>query len=144
MKVSEHLKNFHEASADHQDGLEKSSRKMAALHHELHKASGLGEDADGPHARLASEHEKRADLHKAHGEHHRSAMEACEKAMAGDLEKGSRIIPDRVSRIPDRDVPPEGFGGYRAVVRAGQPEVFAKVDPQLRSILGPLDGSDDA
>lgn len=124
----QHLANFHKGANEHHGlaasehaGLQRKHAKIAAIHLSLHKADGLSDGEDGPHARLAAEHDGAAEHHaqlaKSHTaqmNYHATAAEECAKAMDGDLNK---LVPTAVSAIA-----PES---PRLVKRPGQPEPAA-------------------
>ena len=63
----------------------------------MHKAAGMSDDQDGPHAQLANECDKAADLHEAHQAKHLEFMAECQKATQDYLSK--TIVPDSVHGI---------------------------------------------
>lgn len=129
--TSEHLEKLHKAAS-------RFHRTMAEAHGAVMEKETKGSHAHTFHKTAHGAHSEAADTHDA-------LLDECQKVIAAsDLEKGNRIVPDRVSGI-SRTAPPEAYGGYRAIPRAGQPEpeIFAQVSPELRSILGSPDGDDD-
>lgn len=132
-KVSEHLKEMHEAAIAHHAEMEKSERRSAEIQRELHKADGLKEGDDSPHNSLAKEHEVRADLHKAAAESHAEMAESCAKSARAELEKSYELRPDGVRGT---------YPGVTLVPRHGSPtmeeirKAAQAVDTTAREVLG--------
>lgn len=134
--VREHLgKEVHEADAAQWDVMHKGLAKLAGISRQAHKASGMGDNQDGPHKQAADELDKLAGTCAAHAEHHRDAAAKCNKAAVDELNK---LVPTDISAVaPDRP-------GIRSVPRPGQPELPAKpnVDEQFRKLVSVEDGSE--
>jgi hypothetical protein len=130
---AEHLKDdIHLAAAEHEDSLEKTHREIAKIHRSMHKAPGMTDTQDGPHAQLAEKHDHLADTHKTYAAHHRAAAAKCEKVAVDALNKANELQPTEVSAIaPDRP-------NIRPIVRTGGAPFKTTVDPQLAKIVGGL------
>jgi hypothetical protein len=127
---------FHKAESHHQGELGKGRRREAKIHRAMHKAAGMSEDQDSPHAQLASECEKAAELHEAHQALH---AECAKSAAAADLVKSQQLEPTQISAVtPTRP-------NITPVLRYGQRpiEEAARLDPRLSKIVGADVGSLD-
>jgi hypothetical protein len=109
MKVSDHLAEFHKASATHHGEM------IDAHEAALQKAAG----AD--HVAATAFHKSAISSHEKMREYHEAGVQECEKASVDSLNK---LIPDRISNlVPD-------YPGVRAVPRAGQRDI-SKTDVPL-------------
>lgn len=146
VEIHGRLAAHHDAVAAHHDAKSKSHSERASIHRELHRASGLSESMDGPHRRMAGQHELDAQLHKDFAEHnraqsaaHTAAAAACMKATdPADLTKREnelQPLPTGFTRVAP-SIPEAGLRpGITPVLRTGgaalqKPNVdpaFAKV-----------------
>ena len=129
--VWEHMRDTHEKQAAHHLSLGAWHTKRAVANREVddHEA--------------AQEHIEAAHDHKAMHEHHKEAAAHCKGMAASAKAAGdslNKLVPDGVRSVIPSDVPASGF---RAVPRAGQPEIkmpeplvnLTDIDPTFHDFL---------
>ncbi|MFZ0520335.1 MAG: hypothetical protein WAL95_04895 [Candidatus Acidiferrales bacterium] len=100
MKVSDHLKKFHQHAAEHHDGLAKCYSKIASF-----GKAAKSQMKDGDGESLADCLEKIAEHHEAAAEFHRDAMAECSKIAGDDLNKNSSDLIKRLEHLESQVVP---------------------------------------
>lgn len=99
-RVSEHLEQLHKIASHHHQTMSEAhleamgDEEKGSARHSFHKAAAAA------HASAADSHDRLLD-------------EAQKAVIAGDLEKSTRVVPDRISAV---------YPGVRAIPRTGQRE----------------------
>ncbi len=97
MKVSEHLAANHEAAQERiTSRWPRMPRAKAEIFRALHKESGLTDDAESNHSKMADACDV-IDLHDQFAAHHADQKEACMKAQQDLLNK---LVPDQIRESP--------------------------------------------
>ena len=131
--MREHLHDLHRREAQYHTA--KAGRHAAVGSHYQKLASALGKaevseaqkDTAAILEALAAVHQEESQEHAGMAKFHADCGEKCMKAADGDLNK---LVPTSVSAVaPTRP-------GITPVLRPGQRELPANMDPQISKILG--------